>query len=203
MCIRDRVVAWLQDRYARRAAGHADAQRPFLLVASFVNPHDIVLFPAWARRGNPLEDSSPLDPPHVADAPTADEDLSSKPAAQIAYRASYPSTYGPAKAVERAYQKGGQQYRDLYYRLHAEVDGPIDQVRRAITDGGSESAVIVRTSDHGELLGSHGGLHQKWFNLYDEATRVPFSIARIGPNATTGAVVADAPTSHVLSLIHI
>ena len=111
-----RVVAWLQDRYARRAAGDADAVRPFLLVASFVNPHDIVLFPAWSRRGNPLEHPSPLDPPPVAVAPTADEDLSSKPAAQIAYRASYPSTYGPAKAVERAYQKSGQQYRDLYYR---------------------------------------------------------------------------------------
>ncbi len=51
--IADRVVAWLEDRYARRAAGDPDALRPFLLVASFVNPHDIVLFPAWARRRQP------------------------------------------------------------------------------------------------------------------------------------------------------
>jgi arylsulfatase A-like enzyme/putative intracellular protease/amidase len=193
-----RVVAWLQDRYARRADGDADAQRPFLLVASFVNPHDIVLFPAWVRRGTPLEHPSPHDPPNVAASPTADEDLASKPAAQAAFRASYPSTYGPAPAVERAYKNNDQRYRDLYHRLHAEVDGAVDQVRRAVTGpGGSRDAVIVRTSDHGELLGAHGGLHQKWFNLYDEATRVPFSIARIGPNATTGTVVADAPTSHV------
>ena len=48
--IADRVVAWLDDRYARRRSGEADALRPFLLVASFVNPHDIVLFPAWSRR---------------------------------------------------------------------------------------------------------------------------------------------------------
>ena len=40
--------------------------------------------------------------------------------------------------------------------------------------------MLVRTADHGDLLGAHGGLHQKWFNLYDEATRVPFVIARIG-----------------------
>jgi len=191
-----RVVAWLEDRYARRAAGDVDALKPFLLVASFVNPHDIVLFPAWARRGNPLEYPSPLDPPSIEAAPTADEDLADKPAAQVAYRASYPSTYGPAKVVARAYEKGAQRYRDLYYRLHAEVDGPLDRVRQAVTDGATDS-VIVRTSDHGDLLGSHGGLHQKWFTLYDEATRVPFSIARTGPNATTGAVVADAPTSHV------
>ncbi len=193
--IADRVVAWLDDRYARRRAGDADALRPFLLVASFVNPHDIVLFPVWVRR-NPLE-SSPLDPPHVAAAPTHDEDLASKPAAQIAYRESYPSTYGPAPAVTRVYQRNAQRYRDLYHRLHAEVDGPIDRVRRAVTDGGSDQAVIVRTSDHGELLGAHGGLHQKWFNLYDEATRVPFSIARIGQRATSGASVDAAPTSHV------
>ncbi|NBP85650.1 MAG: hydrolase, partial [Mycobacteriaceae bacterium] len=48
--IADRVVAWLEDRYARRRAGDPAALRPFLLVASFVNPHDIVLFPAWALR---------------------------------------------------------------------------------------------------------------------------------------------------------
>ena len=47
------------------------------------------------------------------------------------------------------------------------------------------------------MLGAHGGLHQKWFNLYDEATRVPFSIARVGSDATSAAVVGSAPTSHV------
>ncbi|MCW2556759.1 MAG: hydrolase, partial [Mycobacterium sp.] len=36
--IANRVVAWLEDRYARRRAGDQDALRPFLLVASFVNP---------------------------------------------------------------------------------------------------------------------------------------------------------------------
>lgn len=190
-----RVTAWLEDRYARRADGDADAARPFLLVASFVNPHDIVLFPAWARRGNPIE-TGPLDPPQVPDAPTAHEDLASKPAAQIAYRETYPSGYGPVARVAGIYRKKAQEYRDLYYRLHAEVDGPLDRVRSAVTTGGYDS-VIVRTSDHGDLLGAHGGLHQKWFNLYDEATRVPFSIARVGANPTTGTAVRDAPTSHV------
>ncbi|MGK2880862.1 MAG: sulfatase-like hydrolase/transferase [Mycobacterium sp.] len=191
----DRIVAWLEDRYARRRAGDVDALRPFLLVASFVNPHDIVLFPAWARR-SPLQPSPLLDPPPVPAPPTADEDLRTKPAAQIAFRESYYSGYGPAAAIGRTYKRKAQQYRDLYYRLHAEVDAPLDRVRRTVTDGGSENAVLVRTSDHGDLLGAHGGLHQKWFNLYDEATRVPFVIARIGAAATTARVV-DAPTSHV------
>ena len=192
--IADRVVAWLKDRYARRRAGDAAAMRPFLLVASFVNPHDIVLFPAWVRR-NPLK-PSPLEPPQVPPPPTAGEDLSTKPAAQIAFREAYYSGYGPARVISRTYQRNAQRYRDLYYRLHAEVDAPIDRVRRTVTEGGSDDAVLVRTSDHGDLLGAHGGLHQKWFNLYDEATRVPFVIARIGENATQPRTVS-APTSHV------
>lgn len=191
--IADRVIAWLEDRYAGRAAGDPEALRPFLLVASFVNPHDIVLFPAWARRGTPLE-PSPLDPPQVPAAPTADEDLATKPAAQIAYRDTYPSGYGPVRAVKGVYNKRAQEYRDLYHRLHAEVDAPLDRVRQVITNQATD-AVILKTSDHGDLLGAHGGLHQKWFNLYDEATRVPFSIARVG--SSSGVVVEGAPTSHV------
>jgi arylsulfatase A-like enzyme len=191
--IADRVVAWLEDRYARRRAGDEAALRPFLLVASFVNPHDIVLFPTWVLR-SPLK-SSHLDPPPVPPAPTADEDLRTKPAAQIAFREAYYSGYGPAGPVEQIYQRNGQRYRDLYYRLHAEVDAPIDRVRRAVTSS-SDDAVLVRTSDHGDLLGAHGGLHQKWFNLYDEATRVPLVIARTGSRGT-GPRVIDAPTSHV------
>ncbi|WP_076247200.1 sulfatase-like hydrolase/transferase [Mycobacterium sp. SP-6446] len=192
--IAERVVAWLTDRYARRRAGDPAAQRPFLLVASFVNPHDIVLFPTWSRRG-PVK-PSPLDPPPVPAAPTADEDLSTKPAAQIAFREAYYSGYGPAPAINWTYDRNAQRYRGLYYRLHAEVDAPIDRVRRAVTEGGSDNAVLVRTADHGDLLGAHGGLHQKWFNLYDEATRVPFVIARIGAGSTSPRVIT-APTSHV------
>ncbi|QUR66779.1 sulfatase-like hydrolase/transferase [Mycobacterium spongiae] len=192
--IADRVVAWLRDRYDRRRAGDAAARQPFLLVASFVNPHDIVLFPAWLRR-NPLP-ATTLEPPRVPAPPTAGEDLSQKPAAQIAFREAYYSGYGPARAIRRVYKRNAQRYRDLYYRLHAEVDGPIERVRRAVTEGGSENAVLVRTADHGELLGAHGGLHQKWFNLYDEATRVPFVVARIGDNATEPRSIS-APTSHI------
>ncbi len=191
--IADRVVTWLADRYGRRRAGDADALKPFLLVASFVNPHDIVLFPAW-QRNNPLGDDE-HDTPAVPPPPTATEDLSTKPAAQAAYRAAYPTGYAPIG--EGVYGQHADEYRRMYYRLHAIVDQPLDRVRRAVTDGGSTEAVIVRSVDHGELLGAHGGLHQKWFNLYDEATRVPFVVARIGSRPTVSRIILGAPTSHV------
>ncbi len=191
--IADRVVTWLTDRYARRRAGHLDALKPFLLVASFVNPHDIVLFPAWIRN-NPLGDGE-HDTPRVPPPPTANEDLSTKPAAQAAYRASYPTGYAPIG--QGVYDEHADEYRRMYYRLHAIVDQPLDRVRRAVTEKGSTEAVLVRSVDHGDLLGAHGGLHQKWFNLYDEATRVPFVVARIGSRPTTTRTILDAPTSHV------
>ena len=194
----ERTAAWLQDRYKRRAEGDQEAAKPFLLICSFVNPHDIVLWPIMAvhkRRGNEFAPSL-AEPPAIPPSPTDDEDLCSKPALQMAYRDGYYSAYGPAPLIRRAYERNAERYRQTYYRLHHDVDEPIDRVRRAVTDGSSADTVLVFSADHGDLLGSHGGLHQKWYQLYDEATRVPLQIVRTGTSATKQAVV-DVPTSHI------
>jgi len=191
--IADRIVAWLEDRYARRASGDPAACRPFLLVASFVNPHDICFFPIWTFR-NPLAaatDGPPVTPPP----PTANEDLSDKPDAQRAYRDAFLSGFGPRLLLKALYRTRAADERRLYHRLHHQVDAPLERVRAAVVAGSAE-AVLVRTADHGELLGAHGGLQQKWFTLYDEATRVPLAIARIG-SRTTDVRTVTAPTSHV------
>ena len=145
---------------------------------------------------NPYSPSD-LDPPEIPIPPTRYEDLSSKPAAQIAYKHSYYSGYGIQRAVQRIYENNEQEYRNLYYRMHLEVDDPLDMVRKAVTADTSRQKIIFRTSDHGDLLGAHGGLHQKWFNLYDEATRVPFEIVKYGNEQTSRGVIESVPTSHV------
>ena len=195
--IAKRLVKWLKDRYLRRELGEDEALRPFLLVASFVNPHDIVLFPAWRRQENNPIKKCDLDPPKVPEPPTRYENLESKPAAQIAYKNAYFSGYGPHRRVKKIYERNEQEYRNFYYRLHLEVDGPIDSVRKIISENALNETGIFRTSDHGDLLGAHGGLHQKWFTLYDEATRVPFQVVRTGSNPTTPKTISNAPTSHV------
>lgn len=201
-----RVSAWLEDRYRRRLAGDAAAARPFVCVASFVNPHDIVLFPAWVNHPetSPVVDD-PWGTPAVTPSPSADEDLSTKPDVHTSYRNNYPTGYGPAEIVGPMYSDNADAYRRLYLRLHADVDGPIDTVRTAVTNGASHGAapagtVLVRSSDHGEMLGAHGGMHQKWFTLYDEAVRVPLSIVRLdaqGRVSTPGTTIDDTLTSHV------
>ena len=85
-------VAWLEDRYARRAAGDEEALKPFLLMCCFVNPHDIVLFPRFMRQGKTYPPSL-APPPTIPPSPTDDEDLSSKPALHSAYRDAYYSGY--------------------------------------------------------------------------------------------------------------
>jgi arylsulfatase A-like enzyme len=72
---------------------------------------------------------------------------------------------------------------------------PIGTTRR-VQIGRNALVETITESDTTRALGAHGGLHQKWFNLYDEATRVPFVIARTGGGATASREVT-APTSHV------
>ncbi|MEZ5165395.1 MAG: sulfatase-like hydrolase/transferase [Acidimicrobiales bacterium] len=188
----DRAVQWIDDRVAARRGGEPRGPAvPADLLVRQPPRHRAVAAVGEDEPAHPVVGAAPPIPP----SPTDDEDLSTKPSLQIAYRDAYFSGYGPSAPVRRLYERQAERYRGTYYRLHHDVDGPIDRVRRAVTDG-LDDAVMVLTSDHGDLLGSHGGLHQKWYQLYDEATRVPFVLAGVGSRSGPPGVV-DAPTSHV------
>lgn len=58
-----------------------------------------------------------------------------------------------------------------------------------------DNTIIIFTSDHGDLLGAHGGLFQKWYNAYEEATHVPFIIH--SPKLFSNRQTTDMLTSHV------
>ena len=62
------------------------------------------------------------------------------------------------------------------------MDEKIGRLLAALGDPGDPASlrsrtVIVRTSDHGELGLSHGGLRQKMFNAYEETIRVPLVVS--------------------------
>ena len=61
--------------------------------------------------------------------------------------------------------------------------------------GMADDTIVVFTSDHGDLLGAHGGLQQKWCNAFDEATRVPLIVRARASTPTPAA--SQTPTSHV------
>lgn len=163
---------WRDPQYCREVIELFDAleesgdDRPWLLVNSFVNPHDIVFYGiVWgALFGLPYPDLSQVPP--IPAPPTADEDLSTKPDAQASYVERYGQMFLP--------QQPSDLYRRFYYFLQARVDQYILEVyRRLERSRFFENTIIVFTSDHGDVLGAHGGMHQKWFNAYEEAIHVP------------------------------
>jgi arylsulfatase A-like enzyme len=153
------------DREAKKSAG---STQPWLLVNSFVNPHDIVLF-GLAWRGFQQNFDLPYTRgwvPNIPPPPTEKEDLKTKPVCQSSYREVYPKALTPQPTTEI--------YRQFYYYLQKEVDHHISRVYRTLQNSCFfEDTIVVFTADHGELLGAHGGLHQKWHNVYEESVHVP------------------------------
>jgi arylsulfatase A-like enzyme len=53
---------------------------------------------------------------------------------------------------------------------------------------------VIFSSDHGDLQGSHGGMHEKWHCAYEEALCVPFIVS--SPLLPGGERELDIPTNH-------
>lgn len=163
-------------------------QQPWLIVSSLVNPHDITLF-------GQLSQMSPnynfdIDPsvPDIPSAPTVNENLETKPTAQDSYRKAYQHAFQPTFNTN--------YYRKLYYSLHKTVDQELYKIYTALLKSRFyENTIIVFTSDHGSLLGAHGGLFQKWHNAYEEALHVPLIIH--SPKLFHEPKKTDMLTSHL------
>lgn len=163
-----------------------DRGTPWIAVASLVNPHDIAFSGAgWQLLGFPEPDDSVPDP---GEAPSQSDSFDGRPRCHAEYRAAW--------AAMLYDQPADAAYRRFYLWLHQIVDRAIDRIVDGLHDEGlADETVIVFTSDHGELLGAHGGLQQKWHNAYDETVRVPF--VACGPGIPSGGAGIAAPTSHV------
>ncbi len=185
--VRDGVFAEQVVELFGELAG-ARRQGPWLAVASFVNPHDIA-FNGWAWEnllGYARVDDRAL--PDIPEAPSQSDSLAARPPCQEAFLSAW-----PAMLYEQA---ADEAYRRLYYHLHELVDAAIGRILEALERSGmAEETVIVFTSDHGDMVGAHGGLMQKWYNAYDEAIRVPLVVK--GPGVTPSAAGVQVPTSHV------
>ena len=71
----------------------------------------------------------------------------------------------------------------IYHRLTEDVDRQIGTVLDALRETGlDKNTIIVFTSDHGDMDGSHKMVHKTQF--YEEAARVPFIVA--GPGIAPG-----------------
>ena len=166
----------------------SENNQPWFIVASLVNPHDITLFGALSRVKPTYNFQIDSSVPNIQPAPSYDENLRTKPRAQKSYRDVYQKAFQPT--IDSNY------YRKLYYSLQKRVDGEHFKIYTALANSRFyENTIIVYTSDHGTLLGAHGGLFQKWHNAYEEALHVPLIIH--SPNLFSEAKTTDVLTSHV------
>ncbi|MHB8902905.1 MAG: sulfatase family protein, partial [Thermoguttaceae bacterium] len=187
--------------------------KPFLLVASFINPHDICYLaindferaqagqtprakkdaPGQGRKAKanrPAEAQECLAEAMRKPDGISDEEFFAKlcPPAP----ANLEPQIGAPDALQGATLNGfrghafanwtvdqWRLHRWAYCRLTEQVDRQIGQVLEALRDAGlEEKTVIVFSSDHGDMDGSHRLEHKSVF--FEEACRVPFLISYPG-----------------------
>jgi arylsulfatase A-like enzyme len=115
------------------------------------------------------------DIPDVPPPPTFLEDLLLKPSAQREFQQLYFKIL--ASPVDSLFVSEAA-YRRTYLGFHKLADA---QLQRALAGlealGLTNDTIVIYTSDHGEMLGSHGGQRQKWHQFYEETARVPWTVS--------------------------
>lgn len=148
-----------------------EREKPFLMVASFVNPHDIC---QWAR-GDKLPHGAIPDPPAPESCPALPANFDIPKDEPEILREIQRSSMKVYPSVNWTPDKW-RQYRWAYYRLVEKVDAQIGQVLDALRAAGREDdTLVVFTADHGDGASAHRW-NQKQV-LYEEPTRVPFIVS--------------------------
>lgn len=180
--------------------------KPFLLVASFINPHDIcymaidaytkaasrpLMYPKSVRERECLAEALELPTGMTRDAffkricPPLPSNFEIPPGEPRAARDSDWRAF--RQYVQQNWsERDWRLHRWAYARLTERVDQHIDVVLNALDASGlRKNTVVVLTSDHGDMDSAHRLEHKSM--PYEEATRVPMIISY--PDA--------APAGHV------
>ena len=173
------ATSWLDNRI------NSGNTKPFAMVVSLVNPHDVLSYPLSWGEGDPesyfgysediIEGDINILPP------TVDEPIRGSMSAN-GY--DFSGNYKPQ--IQREWllaQAGGQplptdelklNYLNFYGNLMKIADSQMGEVINTLAKQGEvNNTMFVSTADHGEMGMSHGGMVQKMFNAYEESIRVP------------------------------
>jgi arylsulfatase A-like enzyme len=196
-------VRWLRQNAEDRRHGG----KPFFMVASFVNPHDIMYGDANVPGEPPVEKAiSPKAlPPLPANAiyqkkwpttlaPSLHESLTGPgmPGALLEYKTGWDGWSGTIP-TDREDMWG------IFYNYYLNAIRDEDRAMQQIVDVLDEmdlwrDTVVIFTADHGEMAGAHGGLKGKGPFSYEANAHVPLIVAH--PASQMGAST-QALTSHL------
>ncbi len=208
--IASNAASWLR-------ANAANAAEPWFLTVALVNPHDVMWFPIdqpgyderhpdevrrarkvleWAKWKDddvlPIFDTGYDE---VCDTlpPNFGDDLLDKPAAQRQWR--WDQQHGLWGYIDPSDTASWLRHLDYYVKLQQMADESLGTVLGALEESGTyDDTIIIFTSDHGDMCGSHG-LRSKGPFVYEEIMHVPCYM-RV-PGVTRPGSRSDALATHV------
>ncbi len=146
----DAAVAWLNEA----------PSEPWLMIVSFVNPHDVYYRPDAQEIRPDVE-----LPDNFAD------DVYAKPACQQHFL-----DYDQGAQVCDYEEEDWLRYISWYHDLIERVDGHLGVILDALgASGQAEETLVAYTSDHGDMAGGHS-LPYKGPFMYEEILRVPLVV---------------------------
>jgi len=152
--VADLAIDFLQTKAA------SSSEKPFLLYCGFMHPH----FPLIP----PPEFYALYDPDSLELPDTWDEPLESQHPIIQHHRWAWRNDIPPPEDTVRCALAS-------YYALVSCLDAQIGRILNAIDSSGlGENTVVIYTSDHGEMAGSHGIWQKQCF--YESAVKVPLML---------------------------
>jgi choline-sulfatase/glucosamine-6-phosphate deaminase len=172
------------DRVANAAVEFLNRRhdRPFIMFASFINPHDVYAFKSIQKKIARGKRRIVLPRSRI-------DDLTTKPPCQAQFRDEDQgvATRGFGDAQWR-------DYLDVYYYLTEKVDRQVGRILDALRARGLErETIVVFTSDHGDLASAHG-MPFKGPAMYRELVEIPLAIrwpGEIPTGQTSDALVSN------------
>jgi len=183
-----------------------DRKQPWYLAVNFVNPHDVM----WVNTDRPGEKVQAKDAQLAIAFPPQDStyrqewnevplqaswqqplDAPDRVPAHRIYHAANGYLTGLIPNEERRVRMRQNYYFNAIRDVDRQVVQLLDQLDRL---GLTDKTIIVFTSDHGELLGSHGGLSGKGTTAYRQQNHVPLLV--VHPEARGGQRCGEL-TSHI------
>ena len=117
------------------------------------------------------------------------------------YRWPAGTTAGPHQMMIRPVAKemawaDWEEYIRYYYAFVSMIDAEIGRLINALQERGLlENTVVIFAADHGEALGSHGGMYNKGQSHFEEIQRIPMLI-RLPETAGSAGTGAKGTAGH-------
>ena len=138
--------------------------RPFILYANFLEPH----MPFFGPRDDQYDPAGVPLPPNFADVPTAAQPLKARLMQEYYFR------HGHSGLPLRTEAEWRRMIAN-YWGLCSLVDTHVGAILNTLDECGlADDTIVVFTSDHGDMMGSHRLLAK--CVMYQEAVRVPLLI---------------------------